>query len=105
MVHVTCDLCGKEIRPAHEQQYIVKIEIYAVHDPDQLLDTDLDEDNLEAVSQLLCGDDAEAELAPQRQTLRYDLCADCRGKFVKNPLQIDAPPAALPQLHCNFSQN
>ena len=105
MVHVTCDLCGKEMHPAHGPQYVVKIEIYAAHDPEQLVDADLDEDNLEAVSELLCSADEEPVLTPARQTLRYDLCSECRGKFVKNPLQADGPSGVLPQLHCNFSQN
>lgn len=104
MVHVTCDLCGKELHSAHDPKYVVKIEIYAAHDPDQLVEADLDEDNLEAVSQLLCDGD-EPALSPDRQTLRYDLCSACRVKFVQNPLQAEPATSALPQLHCHFSQN
>src|SRR3954454_7157990 len=52
MLHVTCDLCGKELRPG-EDHYVVKIEVYAAHDPAELTEADLDEDHMEAVSQLL----------------------------------------------------
>jgi hypothetical protein len=92
MLHVTCDLCGKELRPGEDQRYAVKIEAYAVHDPVEITEADLDEDHMEAVSQLLqeCEDnDLDAELVEPYKSFRYDLCPECHKKFVKDPLARD----------------
>ena len=53
MLHVTCDLCGKELRPGDDQRYVVKVEVFPTHDPAEITEEDLDEDHMEAVSQLL----------------------------------------------------
>src|ERR1700749_5157708 len=52
MLHVTCDGCGKELR-AGEDHHVVKIEVFAPHDPAELTEADLDEDHMEAVGELL----------------------------------------------------
>jgi hypothetical protein len=89
MLHVTCDLCGKQFRPGDDCHYVVKIEAYAAHDPTELTEADLDEDHMEAVSQLL--QDLEDNLASHDlpepcKNFRYDMCADCHRKFVRDPL-------------------
>jgi hypothetical protein len=103
MVHVTCDLCGRELRAGEDQRYKVKIEITAVQDPDRLTEDDLDEDDMEAVSELLMAEEcglSEGDLGePARQTLRYDLCPTCRKKFAKDPLNRQA------DIHFDFSEN
>ena len=53
MLHVTCDLCGKKIRPGEDHHFVVKIEVFAAHDPAEITEADLDEDHMEAVGQLL----------------------------------------------------
>lgn len=53
MMHFTCDLCGREMRPGVDPRYVVKIEAYAAHDPVEITDEDLDEDHIEAVGELL----------------------------------------------------
>jgi hypothetical protein len=94
MLHVTCDLCGKEMRPGEDHRYVVKLEVFAAHDPAELTEADLDEDHMEAVSQLLR--DIEDNLAepaatePPHQSFRYDLCPECRKKFVRDPLGKEA---------------
>ena len=102
MVYVTCDLCGKELRVQEDQRYVVKIEVYAAHDPFEITEEDLDEDHMEAVSELI-QDDEEALLdaaeEPARQARRYDLCPACRKKFLKDPLNREA------NLHFDFSEN
>jgi hypothetical protein len=93
MLHVTCDLCGKELRPGDDHRYVVKIEVFAAHDPAEITEADLDEDHMEAVSQLLrdmedhVGDVDEAD--PASQNFRYDLCPDCRRRFARDPLGRD----------------
>jgi hypothetical protein len=90
MLHVTCDLCGKEMRPGGDQRYVVKIEVFAAHDPAEITEADLDEDHMEAVSQLLREMDDEiidADLAEAAsQNFRYDLCPGCRKRFLRDPL-------------------
>jgi hypothetical protein len=94
MHHITCDLCGKEVLPGEDHRFVVKIEVFAAHDPAEITDADLDEDHLEAVSQLLRDVEdnlvEEPDLAPAYKKLRYDLCPDCQKKFLRDPLGKEA---------------
>jgi hypothetical protein len=90
MLHFTCDLCGKEMLAQEDHRYVVKIEVFAAHDPKEITEADLDEDHMEAVSQLLRDvednvADPEAE-APTHKKFRYDLCPECHKKFARDPL-------------------
>ena len=89
MVHFTCDLCGKDLTASGDPRYVVKIAAYAGFDPTQITEDDLDDDHMEAVSQLLRRDDgpsAEDLEAQLSKEFRFDLCPYCHGKFVKDPL-------------------
>jgi len=90
MLHFTCDLCGKELQPGDDHRFVVKIECFAAHDPAEITEADLDEDHMEAVSQLLRDmDDDVADpdnLEPACHNFRFDLCTECRKKFVRDPL-------------------
>jgi len=89
MLHVTCDLCGKDLRPGEDQRYVIKIEAYAAHDPAEITEADLDEDHMEAVSQMLRDledGDSPPDLVEPYKSFRFDLCAECHKKFVQNPL-------------------
>jgi hypothetical protein len=89
MVHVTCDLCGKDLRPGDDHCFVVKIEVFAAHDPSEITEADLDDDHMEAVSQLLreMEDDLDSVcLEPSSQNFRFDLCLECRRKFQRDPL-------------------
>jgi hypothetical protein len=89
MLHITCDLCGKEIIPGSDHRYVVRIEVHAAHDPLELTEDDLDEDHMEAVSQLLRdAEDGEGDelIAPSNKQFRYDLCPCCQKKFLNDPL-------------------
>ena len=90
MLHVTCDLCGKELRPGDDQHFVVKVEVFAAQDPAEITEADLDEDHMEAVSELLRemedGADEPDELERPTQHFRYDLCPECRKKFARDPL-------------------
>jgi hypothetical protein len=90
MLHFTCDLCGKELLPQDDHRYVVKIEVFAAHDPREITEADLDEDHMEAVSQLLHEmedniADPEVE-SPSHKQFRYDLCPECQKKFLRDPL-------------------
>ena len=91
MMHISCDHCGKQLR-CGQDHFIVKIEVFAGHDPAEITEADLEEDHMEAVSQLLRemeeADEANA-LEPTSQHLRYDLCPECRRRFLRDPLRKD----------------
>jgi len=90
MLHVTCDLCGKELRPGDDHCFVVKIQVFPARDPATITEADLDDDHMEAVSKLLR--EMEDNLAdpdlvePAQRNFRYDLCPECRAKFVRDPL-------------------
>jgi hypothetical protein len=90
MLHVTCDLCGKKLQPGDDHHYVVKIEAYAAHDPAEITEADLEEDHMEAVSQMLRDMEENnvesCELAEPCKNFRYDLCPECHQKFVRDPL-------------------
>lgn len=94
MLHFTCDHCGKELRSDDHDRYVVKIEVYAPRDPAEITEEDLEQDHMEAVSQLI--QDMEDNLAdpqdvePRRHHLRFDLCPNCRNKFLRDPLSREA---------------
>ena len=105
MLHITCDLCGKELR-AGQDHYVVKIEVFAKHDPAQLTEADLEEDHMEAVSQLLreLDDEEVAEvIEPARHNLRYDLCPECRERYLRDPLNKELNKEAAQKF--DFSEN
>ena len=91
MLHITCDLCGKELRGGGDH-YVVKIEVFPTQDPAVLTEADLDEDHMEAVSQMLREmEDMEApDVEPPSQQRRYDLCPECRKRYLRDPLNREA---------------
>jgi hypothetical protein len=95
MLHVTCDLCGRDLQGGQDH-YVVKIQVFAARDPGQLTEADLDADHMEEVSELLReleeGVAAGHESEPPSRRLRYDLCPDCRARFLRDPLHKDAVP-------------
>jgi len=105
MLHITCDLCGKELR-AGQDYFVVKIEVFAKHDPAQLTEADLEEDHMEAVSQLLREmDDEEVAdaIEPARHNLRYELCPECRQRYLRDPLNKELNKEAAQKF--DFSEN
>lgn len=90
MIHYSCDLCKRELDPQNDLRYVVKMEIYAAFDPDADADGDEeDRDHLEEIQDILerledSSNDAVGDDVYQQ--LRFDLCPECRKKFVKNPL-------------------
>ncbi len=92
MLHVTCDHCGKQLR-AGEDHYVVKIEVFAAHDPAEITEADLEEDHMEAVSELLRELEGAGQtdgVEPASRRLRYDLCPTCRQRFLRDPLSRES---------------
>jgi hypothetical protein len=89
MIHYSCDLCKRPLDAENELRYVVKLEVYAAFDPLSVDDAENDRDNLHDLHEILERMDDAADEAigdDVYQQIRFDLCPECRKKFVKNPL-------------------
>jgi len=89
MISYSCDLCKRKLDPQEDLRYVVKIEISAAFDPAGDNEDEDDRDYLEEIQDIL----ERLEEGPEEQVgegvhqqLRFDLCPECRRKFLKNPL-------------------
>jgi len=87
MIHFTCDCCGRSIDPADETRYVVRMEVYVAVDDgaDPTADEDDHLEEIEDLLERLDEIDADEDERLYKQ-VRYDLCAGCRERFVRNPL-------------------
>ena len=105
MVHFTCDLCGKDLGACGNGRFVVKIAAYAGFDPNEITEDDLDDDHMEAISEILRREEADGGEspsvldAPSFKGFRFDLCTECYSRFLKDPLNRD------PLKAFNFSEN
>jgi hypothetical protein len=89
MIHYSCDLCKRPLDPDDDIRYVVRIEVSATFDPTASQEADDDRDHLLEIQEILERlDDAEDEQIGDEvcQQLRFDLCPECRRRFLKNPL-------------------
>jgi hypothetical protein len=89
MIRYSCDLCKRELDPRDDLRYVVKVEVYAAFDPAAVGDDDEDRDHLEEIQEVLerLEDSVNDEIGDDvYQQLRFDLCPECRRKFIDNPL-------------------
>ena len=101
MIRYSCDLCKRDLDPVEDLHYVVKMEVYAAFDPVSE-DEDDDRDHLQEIQDILERlEDADNDQIGEDvyQQLRFDLCPQCREKFVKNPLGRETPKVF------DFSQN
>jgi len=97
MIHYSCDLCKRPIDADEDLRYVVKIEVYAAIDPVEVDANGDDRDHLQEMQDILqrmeeAGSEAGSDAVGDDvyQQLRFDLCPECRKKFVKNPLGREA---------------
>ena len=90
MLHFSCDLCGQRLG---DERYVVKLEVYPAFDPEEFDEEDLDADHLAELAESL----QEIEATGQgdvddggAKAFRFDLCPECRRRYVKDPLGRDA---------------
>lgn len=91
MIQYSCDRCKRLIDSDDELRYVVKIEMNAVIDPNEIDD---ERDHLMEVHEILeklNDEDLESLDHESRQQQRYDLCPECFKQFVKNPIGGDVP--------------
>ncbi len=102
MIRYVCDLCKREMDPDEDLHYVVKMEIYAAFDPNVAQEQDDDRDHLQEIQDILERleqSDSDQVGEDVYQKLRFDLCPECRRKFLRNPLGREAVKAL------NFSKN
>ena len=88
MIHYSCDCCKRALE-SEDLRYVVKMEVYAAIDPAAMNDMDDDRDHLQEIQEIL--QRSTDALDPQigsdvYEQLRFDLCPECRKKFLNNPL-------------------
>ncbi len=89
MIRYSCDMCKRDLDPEEDLRYVVKLEVYAALDPTAADDEDDDRDHLQEIQDILERlEDAESDQIGDEvyQQMRFDLCPECRKRFVKNPL-------------------
>lgn len=92
MIRYVCDLCGREIQQDRDIRYQVKIEVRAAFDPVNDDEDPDDRDHLEEIHEILS---TLPQLGPEafesaEKVFKFDLCAECRKKFLRDPLGRDA---------------
>ncbi|MGD0655917.1 MAG: hypothetical protein ABSA16_16390 [Thermoguttaceae bacterium] len=103
MIRYTCDLCKRDLDSEDDLRYVVKIEVYAAFDPAAAGEDENDRDHLQEIQDILESlEDADDDLIGNDvyQQLRFDLCPECRKKFLQNPLGREAAAKAF-----GFSSN
>lgn len=101
MIHYTCDCCRRSIDAEIDLRYVVRMEVYAALDTAED-EADNDRDHLQEIQDILESlDDAQDGQIDDEvyRHVRFDLCSECRNRFVKNPLG-----RAMSQ-QLDFSQN
>jgi hypothetical protein len=89
MLHYSCDLCKRPLDPEDELRYVVKLEVYAAFDPVLLDEPEKDCDHLDDLDEIIeqMEDLSSEHIADDVcQRLRFDLCPECRKRFLANPL-------------------
>lgn len=87
MIHYTCDCCKRPLAD-DDLRYVVRMEVYAAFDQSPFQECDDDRDHLQEIQDILQrAEESDEEVAPEvYDQMRFDLCSDCRKKFVKHPL-------------------
>ncbi len=89
MIRYSCDLCKRDLDPEEDLHYVVKMEVYAAFDPTTADEEDDDRDHLQEIQDILERlDDTDNDQIGEEvyQQMRFDLCPQCRKRFIKNPL-------------------
>jgi hypothetical protein len=92
MIRYSCDACGRDLDSKSDLRYVVKMEVYAAFDPAVAEEED-DRDHLQEIQDILerLEDAADPQVGEEvYQQMRFDLCPECRKRFMKNPLAREA---------------
>ena len=101
MIHYSCDCCKQPLESNH-LRYVVRMEVYAAMEPSDAIDAEDDRENLEELEEIISrNEDADSDRIGEDiyQQMRFDLCSQCRKKFLENPIVRE------PAKQFNFSEN
>ncbi len=94
MYGIVCDACNRPLLVDSPVRYVTKVEVYAAYDPLEITEEDLQAADRESWRQLIeaveQADPKELE-AQVHQTFRFDLCPECRARYVRDPLAPARP--------------
>ena len=99
MIRFCCDGCGKTLQPNDPQRYILRIELFAAAEHLQVSQQDLARDPRAEIRKIL---DQLQQADPDQnedqvfRAFRFDLCADCHQRYLRNPLPELTRPHANP---------
>ncbi len=88
MIHYVCDCCKRPINQTQELRYVVRLEVYASLDSAEE-GVDDDRDHLQEIQDILeqLDDSQDQQISDDvYHHARFDLCSDCRKRYVQNPL-------------------
>ncbi|TWU26106.1 hypothetical protein [Bythopirellula polymerisocia] len=88
MIHYTCDCCQRPIDAEIDPRYVVRMEVYAALETAED-EGDNDRDHLQEIQDILesLDDSLDGHVDDEvYRHVRFDLCGECRNRFVKNPL-------------------
>ncbi len=86
MIRFSCDMGKRDIDSREDLRYVVKVEIFAAFEPLAIEEDDCD--HLQEIQEILeRSEDVESDQIGDDvyQQLRFDLCPECRRRFLKNP--------------------
>lgn len=92
MLHFSCDLCGQQLK---DDRYVARIEVYPAFDPDEITEADLEADQMQQVAEMIAHMEATGENLIEdceARKLRFDLCPNCRKRYLKDPLGRNKTP-------------
>ncbi|MGB9688781.1 hypothetical protein [Thermogutta sp.] len=91
MIRYVCDMCRREIHPDRDIRYQVKIEVRAAFEPMSDDEPD-DRDHLEEIQDILesLNQLGEEAFESAEKVLQFDLCSECRKRFLRDPLGREA---------------
>lgn len=102
MIHYSCDCCHRSIDSENDLRYVVRMEVYAAMDSVTAENEADDRDHLEEIQDIVERiEDADTDRVGDDvyQQMRFDLCPECRQRFLRNPLARESAK------QFDFSQN
>lgn len=96
MTEKCCSMCNRPLDTDTDLLYVVRIEIRASIGSTRWTESEADRDYLQELDEVLeTTDDLEDDQIGEEivQQLRFDLCSDCRKRYIQRPVGMSCPRA------------